>query len=72
MKPNLDKPAIDAMAEALLNTPVNTAWLVATGALTNVALLIQKYPEIPGHIKGLSMMGGAMVSKSCFIPVSKK
>lgn len=37
-----------------------TAWIVATGALTNVAMLIAAFPEIVGHIAGLSIMGGAI------------
>ena len=38
----------------------DTAWVVATGALTNVALLFATFPELAGHIKGLSIMGGAI------------
>lgn len=64
VEPKFEKLAIDAIAEALMKTPANTAWLVATGTLTNVALLIQKYPTIPDHIKGLSIMGGAIVSEN--------
>lgn len=64
VEPIFDKLAIDAMAEALMKTPPNTAWLVATGTLTNVALLIERYPMIPNHIKGVSIMGGAIVSRS--------
>lgn len=37
-----------------------TAWVVATGALTTVALLFATFPEVVGHIKGLSVMGGAV------------
>ncbi|KAK1973028.1 inosine-uridine preferring nucleoside hydrolase [Colletotrichum eremochloae] len=53
-------PAIDAMAAALKAQPAGAAWLVATGSLTNVALLFQKHPELVAHIKGLSIMGGAI------------
>lgn len=70
MGPNLEKPAIDAMAEALLKTPANTAWLVVTGTQTNIAQLISKYPAVVDHIKGLSMMGGAIVSCRRFLLVS--
>lgn len=51
---------IDAMAEALLSQPRGTAWIVATGALTNVAMALQKYPEMAEHVKGVSIMGGAI------------
>jgi uridine nucleosidase len=48
------------MHRALMATSKNTAWLVAIGPLTNVALLIATYPEVSGHIKGLSIMGGVI------------
>lgn len=57
---NLDVPAVDAMYQALMGTAKNTAWLVATGTLTNVAMLIAKFPDVVDHIKGLSIMGGAI------------
>jgi len=58
--PHIDEPAIDAMAAALLATPPGSAWLVATGALTNIAQCITAYPQLAGHLKGLSIMGGAI------------
>ena len=48
------------MRRALFSVPDGTAWLVATGALTNVALLFAIFPEVVGRIKGLSIMGGAV------------
>ena len=50
------------MRHALLAQPKGEAWLVATGALTNVALLFAVFPEVAEHIKGLSIMGGAVGS----------
>ena len=35
-------------------------WLVATGSLTNVALLFASFPDLVKHIGGLSIMGGAI------------
>ncbi|PMD31284.1 nucleoside hydrolase, partial [Hyaloscypha variabilis F] len=58
--PHLEEPAVDAMAAALLSTPKDTAWLIATGALTNIAHLFTNYPDLASHIKGLSIMGGAI------------
>lgn len=58
--PHLEEPAIDSMAAALLATPKDTAWLVATGALTNLAHLFTNYPDVADHIKGLSIMGGSI------------
>jgi len=52
--------AVEAMATALRSTPRGTAYLVATGALTNVATLFRQYPELADHVKGLSIMGGAI------------
>ena len=48
------------MRHALIEQPEGKAWLVATGALTNVALLFATFPELVEHIKGLSIMGGAI------------
>ncbi|RMD44378.1 hypothetical protein DV735_g687, partial [Chaetothyriales sp. CBS 134920] len=51
---------IREMRDALLRCPPNTAWLVTTGTLTNAGLLFAVYPEVAAHIKGLSIMGGAI------------
>lgn len=51
--------AVVAMRDALMATPPNTAALVATGTLTNIALLFATFPEVADHIKVLSIMGGA-------------
>ncbi len=48
------------MRTALLSQPEGVTWLVATGVLTNVALLFTTYPGLASHIKGLSIMGGAI------------
>lgn len=51
---------IHAIYQSLIKTPAGTAWLVATGALTNVGLLFAVYPQLASHIAGLSIMGGAI------------
>jgi uridine nucleosidase len=56
----VNEPAVKAMAAALLKTSPGTAWVVATGALTNVAQCFTKYPELAGHVEGVSLMGGAI------------
>ena len=48
------------MAAALRDTPAGTAWVVATGALTNVAALFIAHPDLAGHVRGFSAMGGAV------------
>ena len=58
--PAAEGEAIEAMYNALIGTSPGTAWLVATGALTNVALLFDAYPNLALHLKGLSIMGGAV------------
>ncbi|KAF6817713.1 inosine-uridine preferring nucleoside hydrolase, partial [Colletotrichum musicola] len=53
-------PAVEAMAAALRAQAPGTAWLVATGSLTNVGQLFTAHPDLVSHIKGLSIMGGAV------------
>ncbi|KAH7171131.1 Inosine/uridine-preferring nucleoside hydrolase domain-containing protein [Dactylonectria macrodidyma] len=53
-------PGVEAMAEAIRAQEPGTAWIVATGALTNVGALFRNYPELIPHIKGLSLMGGSI------------
>ena len=59
------------MRTALLGTPYQTAWLVATGALTNVALLFATFPDVADWIKGLSVMGGAVGGGFTGAPLGK-
>lgn len=53
-------PAVQAMADALSAQPAGTAWLVATGALTNVGALLRQHPHLASHLAGLSLMGGSV------------
>ncbi|KAI0100421.1 inosine-uridine preferring nucleoside hydrolase-domain-containing protein [Nemania sp. FL0031] len=53
-------PAVDAMARALRAEEPGTAWVVATGALTNVAALFAAHPDLREHVAGLSIMGGSV------------
>ncbi|KAG0633270.1 Inosine/uridine-preferring nucleoside hydrolase domain-containing protein [Tuber brumale] len=48
-----------AMYEAIMKTPFQTCAVVATGTLTNVALLFAAFPDVVGHIRCVSIMGGA-------------
>jgi uridine nucleosidase len=59
------------MRDTLLAQPKETPWVVATGALTNVALLFATFPEVVGHIRGLSVMGGAIGQKFTEAPMSR-
>jgi hypothetical protein len=53
--------AVGAM-HAALSAPENRgrAWVVATGALTNVALLFAVHPRLADDVAGVSVMGGAI------------
>ena len=60
------------MRNALLSQPKNTAWVVATGTLTNVGLLFATFPDVAEHIRGLSIMGGSVGGGFSGVPISKK
>lgn len=57
--PVLDLPAVDLMAETIFShaEPVT---IIATGPLTNVALLLLTYPEIKEKIAAIYFMGGGI------------
>lgn len=54
-----DHTAVQAIAEAIEMAQGELA-LVATGPLTNIALLVMHYPELLKDIKYLSIMGGGV------------
>ncbi|KAF4555689.1 Uridine nucleosidase-like protein [Elsinoe fawcettii] len=54
------EPAVQAAYTALKATSPGTAVVIATGTLTNIALLFLSYPDIAGHVKGVHIMGGAV------------
>ena len=51
--------------------PAASAWLVATGPLTNIALLFATFPEVASHLAGLSIMGGAVGDGFTGVPSGK-
>lgn len=51
--------AVQAMADAIQTYPGNIS-IVATGTLTNIAMLIQQHPDLLPKIKVLSIMGGGI------------
>jgi len=55
-----DVSAVEATYRALISTQPGTAWLVATGAMTNAALLFSTYPDLAEHLAGVAIMGGAV------------
>lgn len=66
-----DVDHLEAMYKALIATSPNTAWLVSTGTLTNIGLVFQKYPDLAAHLKGLSIMGGAIGGGFTNAPMGK-
>jgi uridine nucleosidase len=68
--PVTDESPILAMRNALLAEPKGTPWVVATGTLTNVALLFATFPEVSEHIQGLNIMGGAVGNGFTAVPIS--
>ncbi|KAE8144323.1 Inosine/uridine-preferring nucleoside hydrolase domain-containing protein [Aspergillus avenaceus] len=69
--PVTDKNPILAMRDAILAEPKGEPWVIATGALTNVALLLATFPEVVAHIKGLSIMGGGVGEGFTDAPMSR-
>ncbi|KAL2848125.1 Inosine/uridine-preferring nucleoside hydrolase domain-containing protein [Aspergillus pseudoustus] len=69
--PITDKNPILAMRDALMAQPRGVPWVIATGTLTNVALLFATFPEVAAHIKGLSIMGGGVGEGFSEAPISK-
>ncbi len=52
--------AADAIVELVQKRPPASVTLVATGPLTNLALAFAKAPELPGRIRQIVLMGGAI------------
>lgn len=55
----LAQPAPRALRDAIMQ--VGHVTLVATGAYTNVAVLLHQYPEVKDHIDQIVAMGGSLV-----------
>ena len=49
-----------AMAEGILAQERGQTMLVATGSMTNLALLVSLFPEVIAWLKGVVIMGGAV------------
>lgn len=54
--------ALLEIRDKLMACPPDEAWLVTTGSLTNAVQLFTTFPEVAHHIRGLSIMGGAIGS----------
>jgi purine nucleosidase len=77
--PVLDEPtmaaqkqhAVDFIIETLLREPAVTVTLCTLGALTNVALALQKAPEIASRVKEIVMMGGGFFEGGNITPAAE-
>lgn len=59
-----DKNVQQALYDAIIAERKHTACIVATGALTNIALFFDVHPYLAHHVTGLSNMGCAV--DGCF------
>ena len=50
--------AVKGMRDAIMGK--GGIWLIATGALTNIAELVTSHPEVVSKLEGLSIMGGCV------------
>lgn len=55
----LTQTAVQALHSTIM-TASEPLTLVATGAYTNIALLLREYPEVKSHIKQIVAMGGSL------------
>ena len=51
--------AVDFLADRILGSPVPVT-LIPVGPLTNIALLLSRYPEVVGNVSRVISMGGAI------------
>lgn len=59
LAPLSSKTAIESYVD-ILSAAEEKVTIVATGPLTNVALLLKSYPHLKKKIKGISLMGGGL------------
>ncbi|NVP54817.1 nucleoside hydrolase [Mycoplana rhizolycopersici] len=77
--PELDEPtmplqaqhAVDFLVDTLRNEPAGTVTLCALGPLTNIALALQKAPEIVGRVAEIVMMGGGFFEGGNITPAAE-
>jgi purine nucleosidase len=57
-KPDPDEPAVDTILRILREQPEGTVSIIAAGPLTNLALALEKAPEVLRRVKIIVAMGG--------------
>ena len=63
--------AVDFIIETIMREPAGTVTLCTLGALTNVALALQKEPAIAGRVQQLVMMGGGFFEGGNITPAAE-
>ena len=63
--------AVEFIVETIMREPAGTVTLCTLGALTNVALALQKEPAIAGRVRELVMMGGGFFEGGNITPAAE-
>ena len=63
--------AVDFIVGTLMREPAGTVTLCTLGPLTNVALALEKAPEIAGRVRELVMMGGGFFEGGNITPAAE-
>jgi purine nucleosidase len=63
--------AVDFIIETLLSEPPGTVTLCTLGALTNIAMALNKAPEIASRVRELVMMGGGFFEGGNITPAAE-
>lgn len=63
--------AVDFIVETIMREPEGSITLCTLGALTNVALALQKEPAIAGRVRELVMMGGGFFEGGNITPAAE-
>jgi purine nucleosidase len=66
-----DQHAVDFIIETLRREPTGTVTLCTLGALTNVAMALQKAPDIAARVQELVMMGGGCFEGGNITPAAE-
>ena len=69
--PMQEQHAVDFIVETLRREPAGTVTLCTLGALTNVAMALQKAPDIAARVQELVMMGGGCFEGGNITPAAE-